>query len=145
MDHFVWKDNFGIGIDEIDDQHKLFLDYVNDCYNAVYRDHDSRVTDATIYDLKTYAATHFLFESELMREIGYPDRENHIRLHGYFVSQITDMEKAQAAGNKRTVESLVVFLKDWFLNHILEHDKKYAAFLKSHGSRPSRKPAGSRS
>ncbi len=129
MNHFVWKDSFNIGVDEIDNQHKLFLDYVNECYNAACRDNQRRVTDATIYDLKVYAATHFRFEEGLMKEKGYPALEEHIKQHIYFESQVVELEKANAGGNNRTVESLLTFLKDWFLRHILEHDKKLAAFL----------------
>jgi hemerythrin-like metal-binding protein len=129
MDHFVWKDSFNIGVDEIDDQHKLFLDYVNECYNAASRDNQRRVTDATIYDLKVYAVTHFRFEEGLMKEKSYPALEGHIKQHMYFESQVVELEKPNAGGNNRTVESLLIFLRDWFLRHILEHDKKLAAFL----------------
>ena len=142
MDPFVWKGNFSIGVEEIDEQHKLFLEYVNECYNAVCKNHESRVTDATIYDLEVYAATHFLFEAELMMEIGYPHREEHVKQHGFFVSQVVGLKKAQSTQNKRTVESLVVFLRDWFLDHILEHDKRLAAFLKTRDL--PKKPKGSR-
>ena len=137
MDHFMWKDDFNIGVDVIDDQHKLFLDYVNECYNAACRDSQRQVTDATIYDLKVYAADHFLFEEGLMKEKGYPDLENHIKQHMYFKSQVAELEKANAERSKRTVESLLQFLREWFLEHILDHDKKLAAFLKQHrSSRP---------
>jgi hemerythrin len=129
MDHFVWKDSFNIGIGEIDEQHKLFLEYVNECYSSSCRDSQRQVTDATIYDLKVYAATHFRFEEGLMKEKGYPAQEEHIKQHLYFESQVTELENANARGSNRTVESLLVFLRDWFLKHILEHDKKIAAFL----------------
>ena len=117
-------------IDAIDDQHKLFLDYVNECYNAACRDGQRRVTEATIYDLKIYAAAHFLFEEDIMKEKGYPGLDDHIKQHKYFESQVVELEKAHAEGRVRTVESLLQFLRDWFLKHILEHDKKLAAFLK---------------
>ena len=129
MNHFVWKDSFNIGVNEIDNQHKLFLDYVNECYNSACHDNQRRVTDATIYDLKVYAATHFRFEEGLMKEKGYSTLEEHIKQHIYFESQVVELEKANAGGNNRTVESLLTFLKDWFLKHVLEHDKKLAAFL----------------
>lgn len=129
MDHYIWKDSFNIGVDEIDDQHKIFLDYVNDCYNAACRDNQSRVMDATIYDLKVYAQTHFRFEEGLMRERGYPELENQVKEHMYFESQVEELERANAEGNQRTTESLLQFLRDWFLKHILEHDKKLTSFL----------------
>jgi hemerythrin len=129
-DHFVWKESFNIGDDEIDEQHKLFLDYVNECYNAACLDSQSQVTGATIYDLKAYAATHFRFEENLMKENGYPDLDRHIKEHLFFEMQVAEIEQVRAGGGKRSVDSLLQFLKGWFLRHILEHDKKLAAFLK---------------
>jgi len=132
MDHFVWKDSFNIGVAEIDDQHRLFLDYVNDCYNAACRDSNRAVTDATIYDLKVYAVTHFRFEEGLMKEKGYPGLEEQVQQHRYFESQVAELEKANAEGNNRNIESLMHFLRGWFLKHILEYDQKLAEFLVSH-------------
>ena len=129
MDHFVWKDRFNIGVDQIDAQHRLFLDYVNECYNAVCSDKQTQVTDATIYDLKVYAATHFRFEEKLMLEKKYPELEKHAELHAYFESQVAELERVQDAENHTAASSLLQFLRDWFLRHILEHDKKFASFL----------------
>ncbi len=50
MEHFIWKQSFAIGIDEIDEQHKMFLDYVNECQIASSRNSSSQVTAATIWD-----------------------------------------------------------------------------------------------
>lgn len=129
MDHFVWKDTFAVGIREIDDQHKLFLEYVNDCYNAVRQDHARPVTNATIHDLTVYAETHFRFEQAIMQEIGYPHLQQQAAEHGYFVNRIAGLEQMLADGCKTTVESLLVFLREWFLTHILDHDKHLADFI----------------
>ena len=135
MDNFVWKDSFNIGIDEIDQQHQLFLDYVNECYNAAIRDNRSKVTGATIYDLKIYAATHFRFEEELMKGNGYPELGLQSKQHAFFESLIAEMESTHAGGGGRSVESLLRFLQDWFLSHILERDKKIAVYLKQRKKR----------
>jgi hemerythrin len=129
MDHFVWKDSFAVGIQEIDDQHKLFLEYVNECYNAVHLDRTRQVTNATIHDLTVYAETHFQFEQAIMQEIGYSDLAGQEEEHGYFVNRLAELEQALAEGRKSTVESLLVFLKEWFLTHIIDHDKRLADFI----------------
>lgn len=130
MEHFLWKDNFNIGVEEIDGQHRLFLGYVNECYDAACRDNQSPVTADTIIGLKAYADRHFRFEENVMREKGYPDLENHIKEHRFFETQVAELENIYAGISKKSIESLLQFLRDWFLTHILEHDKKLAAFLK---------------
>ncbi len=129
MDYFLWKDSFNTGVLQIDEQHKLFLEYVNECCDAACNKKQKRITDATIYDLKTYAATHFYDEEYLMIEANYPDLWRHADLHSYFKRRVEELEKAQNEGNTNTVASLSAFLRQWFLNHILEEDKKFAAWL----------------
>lgn len=130
MDHFVWKDSFNIGVKEIDAQHRLFLDYVNECYNAVCSNKQTKVTDATIYDLKVYAATHFRSEEKLMLDNKYPGLWKHAEQHAYFESQVAELEKMRKEGNTSAASGLLEFMREWFLDHILVHDKKLASFLK---------------
>jgi hemerythrin-like metal-binding protein len=129
MDNFVWKDGFATGIQEIDQQHQLFLDYLNECYNAACSDKRAKVTDATIYDLKAYANTHFRFEEALMLSKRYQDLWNHAQQHEYFEMKVAELEKLQAEGKYSAVTDLGRFLREWFLGHIPEHDKKLTTFL----------------
>jgi hemerythrin len=138
MDHFIWKDSFAIGIQELDDQHKMFIDYVNECYNAVHHDKTRQVTDATIYDLKVYADNHFQFEQSVMQEVGYPGLTEQLNEHAYFVKQVAEVERALLEGRKSTVESMLLFLREWFLTHIMDHDRKLAAYLASSKVKPGR-------
>ena len=139
-DVFLWKDTFNIGVPDIDEQHRLFLDYVNECYTAACKDSRNQVTSATIYDLKVYAETHFRYEEAVMAEHNYPQLESHARLHAYFESKVTELEQAHAGHGKSSVESLSLFLRDWFLRHILEHDKALAAFLQRSVRRYQKRP-----
>jgi hemerythrin-like metal-binding protein len=129
MNFFTWKDSFAIGIEKIDQQHKTFLEYLNKCYQQASRNSSAEV-DPYLHDkLKEYAATHFRFEESLLQARGYPDLESHMKQHRYFESQIVELDAQQPGGRKRTTESLFVFLRDWFLCHILEDDKKFVPFI----------------
>lgn len=105
MDNFIWNDRFNIGVEEIDEQHRLYLGYVNDCYTAVCHSDRARVTDATINGLKAYADTHFRFEEALMKKVRYPDLERHAGEHAYFEEQVVKRERARADGEKSDARS----------------------------------------
>lgn len=130
MTLFEWKDSFNIGIDEIDQQHRLLLKYLNDCYLQVSADKRSEIDRVLLDKLKTYAATHFRLEESLMRAGGYPKLDQHEQQHKFFESQISKFEKACAEGTGGSAESVLVFLKDWVLVHILEQDKGYVSYVK---------------
>lgn len=133
MDQFVWKPGFALGIDEIDLQHQTLLKHLNDCIRYA-SDHGSSVdTHGIIDDLKAYARLHFTAEESLLRKIGYPESDAHQQHHRLFEEQLTQMGKAVAAGEKHAVTSLVSFLKDWYMEHVLVEDKRYAAYMQAKG------------
>ena len=129
MDYFVWKDSFNIGIEEIDRQHRTFLEYLNDCYVLVSGGRHADIDTAVFDRLKAYAATHFRYEEDMMRLMEHPELEQQKLQHKYFESQIEELETALSAGNEMRPDSILVFLRDWFLTHILEQDKKFTVGL----------------
>jgi hemerythrin-like metal-binding protein len=138
MDFFTWKDSFAIGVEEIDRQHKVFLEYLNECYLQTARN-SSAVIDRHLHEkLKEYASTHFRFEEAMLQSKGYLNLEFHVKKHKYFESQVAELDPDKADGRTRTTESLFVFLRDWFLCHILEEDKKFVSLIMQ-GKGPSEK------
>jgi hemerythrin-like metal-binding protein len=138
MNFFTWKDSFDIGIEKIDEQHKVFLEYLNECYQQASRNSSAGIDPYLHKKLKDYASTHFRFEESLLQARGYPNLEFHIKQHKYFESQMVELDARQAEERTRTTESLFVFLRDWFLGHILEDDKKFVPFIMQ-GQSPSEK------
>jgi hemerythrin-like metal-binding protein len=129
MNFFTWKDSFAIGNEEIDRQHKGFLEYLNECYLQTSRNSSAGIDRQIREKLREYASTHFHFEEALFQAKGYPDLEQHVKKHRYFESQVAELDANKAGEKTRTTESLFVFLRDWFLSHILEDDKKFMSFV----------------
>jgi len=59
---FKWKNDFRIWLDDIDAQHKIFLGYINQCYDAVTVNKQTGVPPDLVKKLKKYAEIHFSFE-----------------------------------------------------------------------------------
>ena len=130
MDFYKWKDDFNIGNEAIDQQHREFLVYLNNCHQHVSGEKRAGV-DADIFNgLKIYAAMHFRFEEEMMRKHGYPGLERQQQQHMYFESQIAELKSAHAGEGDRSAESVLAFMRDWFLNHILEEDNKFVPYVR---------------
>ncbi len=142
MEFFTWKDSFCIGIEELDRQHRSFLECLNDCHTQVSNDERAGIDPELLARLKAYAVQHFQAEEELMRFFGYTEMGSQKRQHEYFVSQIAALEAAHAKGVAGEARSVLTFLRDWFLEHVLTLDKKFAADVaaakKDKGDRPLR-------
>lgn len=133
MNFYTWKDSFNIGIEEIDRQHRTFLEYLNACQQQVSGADGSCIDAEMLGRLKEYAASHFRFEEELMQSMGYPEIEHNEQQHKYFEAKIEELGTGLDQGGKAHYESVLAFMRDWFLRHILEEDKKYVPYASKAG------------
>jgi hemerythrin len=129
-DTLVWKDEYSVGFEPIDAQHKQLVAAINGLIQGSRR--GAAAADvAFIKTLKSaieYAQTHFSTEEKYMLQAAYPDLAEHKKQHEAFVAEIVIQLRAFESG-KNEPSVLLTFLKDWLLDHIAVMDKKYAPYL----------------
>lgn len=133
MAFFQWKDSFNIGNEEIDGQHRSFLEMLNEYYDSGSGGTKDSVDDRLVVRIREYAAMHFRFEEQLMHEAGYTETGHQQKQHRYFESLVSDLETNHRAGRTGDQKRILSLLKDWFLRHILEEDRKFVPHLKPPG------------
>jgi len=129
MTFFKWKDSFSIGNDEIDQQHRSLLECLNDCHLQAAAGKQSEIDPSLIDRLKTYADTHFRYEESLLRAKGDPKLGGHEQQHKFFEERVAEFEQAYTLRTEKAPKSVLAFLRDWFLKHILEEDKEIFSYL----------------
>ena len=130
MTYIVWEDRYNIGVKEMDEQHKLFISYVNELYNAVQSGKAETIVVPMLDKLTDYIQLHFAAEEELLKSINYPDIETEKSQHAYFVSEIL-LLKSSYLNKTQTAQNMLLFLKEWFLYHIMNEDLKIAEFIEA--------------
>ena len=131
MQFFIWKDSYDIGIEEIDRQHRDFLELLNDYHEVLFHVKKATVGTDVVDKLKLYISNHFKYEEKLFSTAGYKETELQLKQHTFFESRVADLENAQAQGSEEQLDLLLNYLRDWFLNHILVCDMAYVPTLKS--------------
>lgn len=131
MEFFKWKDSFNIGHALIDRQHRSFLGMLNEYYEAISSGEIGPAGKNLVDELRSYAAMHFRAEEDLMESVAYEKIEQHRKQHKYFESLVSDLKKDHIEEKAESVKKALPFMKDWFLNHILEQDKEVAPYLES--------------
>ncbi len=129
----AWDDDYGVGHDGIDGDHRRLFELFNEFVTAVNENRGDGDVEAVLVELLKYCDTHFDREEKLMREHGYPDYERHKALHDSFVREIYDINNAMDAGGEQGAYVLGM-LGTWLSGHILGVDKKLGAFLKERGA-----------
>jgi hemerythrin len=126
---FVWNEKFSVGMETMDNQHKHFLNLLNNLGDEIQRKNSPEMVEMSINRLFNYAMIHFRDEEKILSTCGYPEIEQQRREHSFFVKQVKEMEASHQGGNLVRLESVVSFLRDWFINHIMTEDKEYASFI----------------
>lgn len=137
MSNFVeWDDTLSVGIEEIDEQHKVLVDLVNKMHEAIHQRHGSDVVIGILSDLAEYTRIHFAVEESLMRILNYPDYDNHKQVHEELLHTVADLQDKVASGKKSIGFELMHFLKTWLVKHIMEEDMQYSGFFLTAGAQP---------
>jgi hemerythrin len=84
-------------------------------------------------DLITYTKLHFSKEEQMLREHGYPILDQHKKKHDDLTAQVVKYHEDFKSGRASVALPLMVFLKDWLINHIQGTDKMYSAFMNAKG------------
>lgn len=140
MAAIIWNDALSVGIDLIDEDHKLLIEQLNLLATSDLQ--DTNLIASVIDALWTYTREHFAREEDLMRKSAYPRMEDHLRQHKVFVAKLTDVQRRHQAGEVPGTEALT-FLQVWLSKHICKTDRRLGEFLHSVGNGISPTPVPS--
>lgn len=137
MSKFIeWSNEISVGIEEIDAQHRVLVDLLNEIHEAIQQGRTLEVTKGIVDRLDEYTRVHFAVEESLMRILHYPDYERHKEEHEKLIAQLTDLHSKLEKGKGAIGFELAVFLKGWLTKHIMEGDKRYVAHFLAQGIKP---------
>ncbi|NLZ54601.1 MAG: hemerythrin family protein [Thermoanaerobacteraceae bacterium] len=126
-----WKDEYRIGVDEIDEQHKKIFEIANEAYellkNEFYYDKYDRIIEL-LEELKDYAKFHFSFEEDYMLSIRYKGYFSQKVAHDNFIDKVNSFDLNAIDENQdQYILEILDFIVDWISQHILISDKKIVA------------------
>jgi hemerythrin len=80
-----------------------------------------------------YARYHFGEEEALMLRHTYPETESHRTRHARLMDLLADQRQVMQDAGGADSNQVLLFLKDWLVNHICTDDRRYSHFLNSKG------------
>lgn len=131
---FVWSDEFSVGIQEIDEQHKELVALLNELHTSILEHRGGAACRETLDRLAAYTRTHFMVEESLMRIGNYPEFEGHKHIHEDLINQVAALQKKLDSGQATITFELLHFLKVWLTQHIKESDKRLGGYLIERGA-----------
>jgi len=122
-----WKEEYVIGVELIDEQHKKLIEIANKVYellkNDFLTDKYDRIVEV-VEELANYTVFHLKSEEEYMLSIGYKKFLSHKVEHDEFIDKINsfDLSKIDESQEKHLID-ILNFIITWIDEHIIQKDK----------------------
>jgi len=123
-----WNNQYSVGLNLLDDQHKKLFQLLNTLHDAMKNGKGRDLLGKTLDELISYTVTHFRTEEELFDKHKYVGAIKHKAEHAELTKQAVDLKKRFDGGAVLTLE-VMNFLRDWLNTHIMGSDKKYSSAL----------------
>jgi hemerythrin-like metal-binding protein len=125
-EQFAWSDEYLVGVDAIDEEHRVLFRYGRDFEHALTKGLRADDLNRIFERLLRYTERHFANEEELMRERGAPGLKGHIKLHQQLTLDVMALYKEKSRVHPRTV---VDFMANRLIKHITVCDPLIARHL----------------
>ena len=121
-----WTSDLATGQALLDEQHRGLFKSLRDLELAAAEER-TLFAAYTLTRLKHYVIDHFASEEALLKQCAYPRLEEHLAEHEQFRVRLQELQINSIHGDIST--AMVIFLRDWLVNHIAKSDLDYVAYL----------------
>ena len=126
-----WKDQYSVGIEAVDHEHKELIALINRLHDELTVSGEKLSIEAFFGDLFKGISAHFALEERFMRERRYDQLIQHKADHERLLDEIRDImddfEQHEVAS-----ADLGTRLDAWFSRHLETHDARLHKALGSH-------------
>lgn len=119
-----WKEEFSVGVDAVDHEHREMIELINELDSAMQHDVGHTSVVETLGEIYAQISAHFALEEKLMRDwryAGYPEhKQDHEMLLDVLLDVIDSVDKAGLYDRA----ALSSDLDRWFSDHFRTHDAR---------------------
>ncbi len=123
-DIFKWNDEYLIGIDEIDAQHKRLFS-IAATFEQAKTDSQSK---KALMEVFRYTREHFSLEELFMKKVNYPGYYEHKQEHEIFIDQLNDLVSG-FDNSPAERDKLITLFAHWVVDHICNSDHLMTSFV----------------
>ncbi|MCL1822916.1 MAG: hemerythrin family protein [Oscillospiraceae bacterium] len=124
----MWNDSLSIGVEKIDEQHKMLFSKVNRLVDDIVDkgEYQKERIISTILFLKEYALTHFADEEAYQKSINDVNYLKHKKMHESFIATVLKHEAKMVASDfaHNDVSKFTGTLFAWLIYHVSGVDQK---------------------
>ena len=128
-----WRDEFKIGIEEVDFEHQELIELINELYAESKKEDSALTVIDYLEEIFAKISAHFALEEKVMRDLQYDEYEDHKEDHELLLDIIRDIMDDYMDGYTDDAdldeEEFADRLNDWFVKHFSTKDARMHKFL----------------
>ncbi|MEI8096695.1 MAG: bacteriohemerythrin [Candidatus Moraniibacteriota bacterium] len=128
-----WKEEYSVGVQLIDEQHKMIFATINELVDMINTTPTKEKLAFVIGQLVAYKKFHFATEEKYFVEFHYEGTEEHIAKHKMFNDTLEKVQEECGDDMLTLAFRLVDFLEDWLIDHLMTVDQEYKVCFAEHG------------
>lgn len=122
MSLIAWRDEFTIGLPDVDHEHRELIAMINALHDSLGPGADAERIVAALGEIHARIAAHFALEERDMRKLNYTALVEHKDDHERLLDDILDIMDAVETPTDYDPEALGGRLSGWFTGHFRTHD-----------------------
>jgi hemerythrin-like metal-binding protein len=119
-----WKDEFSVGVAEVDYEHQQLIGLINKLHDAMSAENASITVADFLGEIHAHVAAHFALEEKIMRERHYDQYQDHKQDHERLLDEISDIMDAYEENDFYSDDEFSNTIENWFTNHFKTMDAR---------------------
>lgn len=124
MSLIEWKEQYSLGVPEVDHEHRELIALINALYESVKQSSSDADVADFLGELYVRISAHFALEEKIMRDNDYDEYEDHKADHESLLDGIRDLMDDYEDGVYVDVERFGKRLDEWFSEHFRTRDAR---------------------
>jgi hemerythrin len=124
-----WRDEFCIGIEEVDHEHRELIGLINALHAELGAERPSARVEGFLGEILASVSAHFALEEKVMRARRYAALVEHKADHERLLDELRDLMDEQAKGAVLDEAAFSARLAEWFSLHFRTQDARLHKFL----------------
>lgn len=124
MSLIVWRDEFSVGVESVDHEHRELIELINKLDDAMQNDIQHDTVVSSLGEIYAQVASHFALEEKIMRDAHYSDLVAHKENHELLLDELLDTIDSVDDSGSYDRMALAEGLDQWFSDHFRTHDAK---------------------
>ena len=119
-----WRDEFSVGVESVDHEHRGLIELINELDEAMQQDIQHATVVSSLGEIYAQVASHFALEEKIMRDARYANLAAHKEDHELLLDELLDTIDSVDEKGSYDRHALAQGLDRWFSDHFRTHDAK---------------------